>query len=454
MKSLKKFFFYLGFSSLLIPLVLGFTPINKFFHLSNDISVEEPKMNWKTFLADTILSNKTGEYRKTELKDRDKVLKKYTDDINAYYKKNFGLRPFYIKVRNQIDYSFFNEAHAKSVLIGKDGYLFEEQYIESYYGRDFIGEDSIRNRVAKLKFVQDELEKRGKLVLVVVAPGKGAFYPEFIPDNLKSERGPTNYDTYAKAFKDYGINCIDFNKDFADRKGISKHVLYPKNGIHWSQHAMYHSLDSMVKYIEKKQKIDLPDYDLVDRAPGDTVMFGDDDIGTGLNIFSELDDLKMSYPKFNFIWPENKDRPKVLSVSDSFYWQMYNLGITENLFGGGQFWFYNSVVYPDSEQGNGYVFSEYKNLYEELLSTDVIILMASEANMYKFSFGFIEQSHDALQEGLASYETRIAEIIETIKGNSTWFSKVVNKANERGISVDEMLALDAQYVYDYEKQKE
>lgn len=453
----KKTAFFLGLSALLVPFLMTYTPFNSLDYqvlkIENDEKVEDQTFDFPSFFGDTaVVDLEDGRPQKVEngWNTREEMIGDFFANKEKLANQSFGLRPLYLKLRNQIDFSLFNKANAKSVILGKDGYLFEERYIEAYYGRDFIGQDSIDERVAKLRFVQDELAKLGKLVFVVLAPSKGSFYPEKIPQEYHSKKTTTNYEGYLKAFKAKGINYIDFSAHFLAQKETSKHVLYPKTGIHWSQYGMYYATDSMLNYVESKMNIDLPDVVIEDREPIDDVRFKDNDIETGLNLFFKLDHPKMTYPKFSFTNPEGKDRPRILTISDSFYWQMYNLGISNNVFKEGQFWFYNQTVHPDSDLGNGYVFTHQRNLYNELRKTDIVMLMATEANLYKFCYDFIEKSNTALKVGIESYEKRVKEIELKIRQTPDWFEQVANKSRERGIPLEDMLRMDAEYVYDVE----
>ncbi|MDR1758228.1 MAG: hypothetical protein LBR51_04640 [Bacteroidales bacterium] len=66
----------------------------------------------------------------------------------------------------------------------------EENYVKSYYGTDFIGEDKCRELVQKLKILQDALQRRGKDLLVVIAAGKGFFIPNTSPKPIKTPLKP------------------------------------------------------------------------------------------------------------------------------------------------------------------------------------------------------------------------------------------------------------------------
>lgn len=456
----KKYLFLFGSSAFVLPLILALVPINELpiesLTLANDPLLEKPSFNWGALFSDSVsVKNENG--KDTLLPNtyslKEKLIGDHFDLVDKYSNQNFGFRPFYVRLRNQFDYTLFSKSHAQSVIIGKDGYLFEEQYIKSYLGLDFIGQDSINQRVTKLKYVQDELERQGKLVLVVIAPGKGYFYPEYIPDAYGKKVGKNNYEGHVQAFKRENINYIDFNDLFVKNKNKSKGVLYPKTGIHWSQYGMYNSLDSIISYIEHKNNIDLKDIEINRNVkPTSELKFKDNDIEQGLNLFTSLDHLDMTYPKFNYLPGEGKARPTLLTISDSFWWQIYDLGVGHEIFNEGKFWFYNQTVHPDTENSGTNVFSNQINLFEELQKRDIIILMATEANLYKFGFGFIEEAENTLKSGIENYKKRLDEIVLQIRTTPEWFDQVQKKAAEKGISLEEMLFLDAQYVYKMELQ--
>ena len=161
---------------------------------------------------------------------------KYQEEKETYLNSMFGFRSTCVRVNNQIAYSFFKKANANGVIIGKDNYLYEESYLNSYNGSDFLGQDSINHTLNRLKYLTDTLKKLNKQLIVVFAAGKASFYPEYIPDSyLKSNVDNTNYKALSIGAKNIGLNVIDFNAWFVKNKSISKYPLYPKHGIHWSQ---------------------------------------------------------------------------------------------------------------------------------------------------------------------------------------------------------------------------
>ena len=104
----------------------------------------------------------------------------YTNRINEYLKTNFTLRGMAIRTRNQIDYTIFNQTHARSVIVGKEGYLFEENYIKAALGLDDFDTKYLEKTASNLEEISDST---GVPIFIVLVPGKASYYTEFIPDD-------------------------------------------------------------------------------------------------------------------------------------------------------------------------------------------------------------------------------------------------------------------------------
>lgn len=304
----------------------------------------------------------------------------YQQNEEKYLNENFGFRNFFVRLNNQLAYSFFGKFNAVGVVKGKENYLYEDAYINSYYGTDFIGQDSIRGYFDRFKFIQDTLEKLNKTFMLVYTPGKGYFYPEYIPDEYHRERSVTNYDVFVSLAKEYGIKNIDFHQYFRDQKNISAYSLFPQYGIHWSKYAICLALDSMIRNIEQARNIDMPDmyWNEVELAqPKD----GDYDIGLAFNLLFNLKSFEMGYPQYHFENEEGKDKPSLLVVADSFFWGIYHIGLASS-FSRVDFWYYNKQAYPDDVEVAGL------NLRKEIEDHDVIMILGTDISMRDFGWGF------------------------------------------------------------------
>lgn len=310
----------------------------------------------------------------------------YQEKKDNYNNSIFSIRPILIRINNEFYFRVFKTVRANGIVVGKKNYLYEENYIKAYNGTDFIGEDSLRNILTKLEFISDTLNKLNKQLIIVFAAGKASFYPEFIPDKYLPAKEKTNYKFLSVAAKKMDLNVIDFNRWFIDNKHKSKHPLYPQFGIHWSAYGSAFAADSIIRYIEEKRNIDAPNfiYDGFDfKQPFET----DYDIADGMNLLFKLKSFQMTYPKLQIQKGETK--PKVLMIADSYYWEMYGKGIS-NCFQDDHFWYYNQLVYPQSNTTETY--TNDLDFKSEINNHEVIIIMATEASLKDLGWGFIEKA--------------------------------------------------------------
>jgi len=373
----------------------------------------------------------------------------YQDQKGEYLKYSFGFRNILIRIHNQFEYNFFNKLNAEDVIAGKDNYLFEEHYIQGYYGTDYAGDDSINNTMYRLQFINDTLKKLNKTLILIITPNKAAFYPEYLPDRYKVPIVKTNYDSFLKLIKKSGIDYMDFNSYFIANKHTSKYPLIPKNGTHWSMYGTALSGDSIVKYIEKARHITMPKAVWKNIRLGQGDMF-DVDMENATNLMFALPGPQMAYPDIKFENDTTKTRPNVLVVGDSYYWGLvagYDIG--DGFSKSSDFWYY----YKKLE----HKLVSRKQLQDEIAKQDVIIILATAHNWGNIGWGFIEDTYNMFK-GIgpvvvdpAEYANELDEVRNAIKSDPHWLGEVEKGAKEKGISVDSAITLNAIWVIDHKK---
>jgi len=419
---LKKLLLAVIFSFMFIHMVHSFLGIPRIPPLKGDVSYpEKPEFMLSAWFESTF-QQQQEEY------------------INAM----FGLRSMYVRLNNQVDFSFFKKVNANDVIVGKENYLYEKKYISAYYGANFMGIDSVEHIISQMKVISDGLKQRGKELVIIFAPGKASFYPEFIPDTYKCVNDSTNYKFLSNGAKNAGINVIDFNKWFVDNKTRSKYPLYPKYGIHWSNYGSVLAADSIINYIQKLRNIDLPNlsYDTIDmKQPIST----DYDMGDGINLLFRLKSYDMAYAHIYTEHPKNKTKPNVLVISDSYFWQMRYFGI-QNSFDVHSFWYYNKDIYSKSETDKLQV--KHLDPEEEINKHDVIIIMATESNLGKIGWGALANFENVLNGtwSKVKFKKDVAQKKLDIQKDEDWMKQIEKKAAERNISVDSMVTLDAIWI--------
>jgi hypothetical protein len=385
---------------------------------------------------------------KVRLKAKDWFSGDYQIQEEQYLNESFGFRNLFIRINNQVAFNFFKKAKANGVIIGKNNYLFEQKYLNAYYGTDFIGKDSIVHRIEKIKYIHDTLAKLNKNIILILAPGKACFYPEYLPDQHGVKKGLTNYEIYAESAKEKGIPYIDFHKYINGIKGQSKYPLYPQYGLHWSTYAMCIAADSIIRYIEKMRNMRMLHlyWNVIDIKDAKTF---DYDIGDGMNILFRLKSFKMAYPRMHLQNDSIKLKPSVLVVSDSYYDNMFETEFT-NAFKYNHLWYYNSQVYPESFLKSLGTYEV--DLKKEIDRHDVIIIMGTDANLPNIGWGFIEETYDLFTAkndvafAKASFSRKLKNLRLLIKSDKGWMKEIGKKAVINKIDIDSMLTLDAIWV--------
>jgi hypothetical protein len=366
-----------------------------------------------------------------------------------YLTENFAFRTFFIKGNNQLMYSVFHTANAKTVLIGKKNYLYEKRYFTAANGEDFIGMNLLKNRMEMLKLIQDTLAKQGKLFFVIHAPSKVSIYPEFLVQPVKSTPY-TNYKQQIILSKKLGLNVLNLNDLFLRLKRNSKYPLYPNTGTHWSSYGMHVGLDSICRYIEKKTGKLIPTIDYASSEHADTLREPDGDMANALNLLFAPKFIKMSYPKRVSVDSLHRVKPRFLMVSDSYWMGIYFTYLPNVIFKEHEFWYYNKQNYCSEQKKLNMDPANY-NVLDEIAKKDVIAIMASEGQLDKFGWGFIEkvfETYYPTDSRLIWFkrEMRKVEITNGIITNAVWKKEVMLKASKRNISFQQQLTEDVEWM--------
>lgn len=366
----------------------------------------------------------------------------FQSSFSEYMNANLGYHAFFVRLRNQIDYSLFDRIHSKKIIKGEKDILFRKDYIQAYYGEDFVGHEEIQKNTLELKQLQEKLEERNKLLVFSFAIGKGSFYPEYFPD--KRTRQTNNHDEYSRNFKTHKINHIDFVPWFLEMKKQDSlsDFLFPKNGIHWSYYSGLLSTDSMIGYFNQKKSWNLPRINITQKKYSLEPKFLDNDMGETINLLS---DLKLSkpliYPEFEWTKTEDRDK-KILIVGDSFSWELVlNSGAKEECFDSLMFWFYNRSVFPSTKKGLP-ILARHIDLRKSLDYYDVFLLVSNEPNLSNFSSGFV---HDALESfkdpNYIPQEHGNDRLKERIHQNKFWYEDIKQRAKRKNITIDSAISL-------------
>jgi hypothetical protein len=410
------------------------------------IQKERPLVKVKRLHGDYVLASKPGFEWKSWFTG------KFQEAFDSYLEDHIGFRPLLVRLTNQIDYSLFNLARAEGVVIGKEGYLYEYDYIRAYAGGDFLGETNIDKRMRRVKFVQEYLKREHDIDFVVVfEPGKASVYPEYIPETyLQNRHDGNNYNSFVKKAEQHSVRFIDYNSYFQRLRDTATYPLYARYGTHWTPYGMSFVADSLVRYMEDLRNIDMREMMIDSLVIEHKARIEDYDIAAAMNLLCHLPDREvLAYPEISFGPPAGKYLPMVLVVGDSYYWNIFNTNIPYVLFKNQAFWYFGNWVYPETYRDTLQV--PQLNLTAEVEKQEFILLMVTERFLHKFDWAFVDNLYKIY--GITSKVDKLYDFKASIWIYTEWFDLVIEKAAMNKINLEEMLELEARYVYQMNDEK-
>lgn len=370
----------------------------------------------------------------------------YQQKMTPHLDRTIGFRNELTRLFNQVDFSLFSIPHAARIVVGKDNCLQADYHIDAYLGKDFIGKRFIDDKVARLKYLQEYLLKKRQVhLLVIVAPGKGFYYPETIPGRfLKGKKGITNNDYYSRRLTESGVNLIDFNRWLVSMKDTSRHILYPKTGVHWSSFGAFLCADSLVRYLEVRMNRPIPHLVLDSLVKEPVARRVDNDMYRVLNLMCAIGGPVMTYPVFHHAYSDTLPKPAALFISDSFYWNWHDNGIIKNTFRNEEMWYYDKEVYP--MQRIRPMNTAQIDLDQAISRQDVVILMETNAGYGNLGFGFVDRAYEYYYPG----KTRIRQLEKSFRSNPEMMALLRKKAKEQNLPLDAIVLTDAIFIYNSE----
>lgn len=363
-----------------------------------------------------------------------------------------GFRNPIVRLHHQLEYSLFREPNARNVMFGKDGYLFEKNYIEEELGLNFRGHDSLLWYAKRWKILQDSMQSLGKPLILIVFPGKGTIYPEYFPDRYQQlSPKPSNASVFMHIADSLGVEYLDLRPWVLAMKDTATYPLFPRNGIHWCSYMDLRVADTLTRYLRTRFQLPVAGFlpGSVHYQPGYEER--DYDIATGMNLFLRIPAETLPYPEW--IRDERQlDRtrnPRLLVIGDSYYFGIFNKGFSELALNKGEFWYYHRYRFGLPEVAP--VDTTAIQYLSAINAHQGILFMVTDANFYRFDFGFSEQLLKVLT---LDEEEAVNKWEQAIRHDKDWVKSLQIKADENQITLDAQIRADAWYMRMLEKKGE
>lgn len=374
---------------------------------------------------------------------------KYQKGLEAYLQQHYGFREPLMRLYNQSLWSVFRFSQVEEderILISDDNWVFEPWSVEEYYqSRAYRFAGTPENMVMRMEAeaqrlfkLQNILESYGTHLFVALIPGKELVCSEHMPENTKyfEDKPVTAYEFYSKRFKELGINHVDFADWFIQIQDTVSYPLFPQTGTHWSNYASMHVADSLIRYMEWLGDMNLLNLEIGEpyletRAP-------DDDLESLMNLIWPLKKAPNYMAEVSYIPDSTAIKPKLITIGDSFYWNLINRCSFGTAFSAFPYWFYFNSAFFNGENTN----VSQVDLLQEVLSSDFIMLSYSTAPIYGMSSGFSEKLLLELCYEKEEINSRVGQLRNTIESDKSWKDSVYCQALEKGRNYEQELTTE------------
>ncbi|HWY39067.1 MAG TPA: hypothetical protein VNY73_10945, partial [Bacteroidia bacterium] len=367
--------------------------------------------------------------------------KKFEDFENS----DFGFRGFFVKMRNSFDNVMFNDLSVVDNISGKDGLIFSKGSIERTLGIQYNGKEQNESTIDKIKFLKEDIEKKGGHFLAIMAPSKEKTFQDCLPQEYIGKDNPkNNYMDFIEGYKNANIPYIDFCPFYSKMRDTCRYPVFTKTGFHWSVYGSSYVQDSLVSYVQHSLGKPFPQYKRTGTEISDTAYDSDADFEYSLNLFYGIGEKKYHYPKFELISSTKKNyRPKVIVIGDSFFWQLKNHKMLANVFSDeSRFWFYFSLyAYPLNDDA-GIALPKDESVIDELQSADYVILFSNIGTLNLFPYEVADfYCKNISKPGV------VQSIYDYIRTSSVWKEKSLNDGNPDVNSKEQFFRAEAKQIY-------
>lgn len=168
-----------------------------------------------------------------EVEDGDgtpQINKQYLKQLGEFFEGHCALRQEMVTCYSGITTKVFRTSSSKSVIYGKNGWMFYTDTLGDYTGSDVMTEREMFDAVTTLRLIDRYCKANGIKFVFVTAANKNSLYGENMPYWYKKSDKPGNRVILGAKIREAGISYIDLYDTFAKEN----RVLYHKTDSHWN----------------------------------------------------------------------------------------------------------------------------------------------------------------------------------------------------------------------------
>lgn len=323
----------------------------------------------------------------------------FQTDFENWFGSRIGFRGFLVKTNNQLNFSIFKEVNSSSnvhLVLGKENWLYEKGYLDSYNNRDLVDNIFLQEKVRQLKILQDKLLEKRINFLLLISPNKAVIYPEFLPDNLidyKAIFNESNYERLVKLLNQNQVNYFDSVGYLLRLKNQYPFTLFVKGGTHWDYFGACKVSSELINKAEQISKKDLINISCEPTTVDQKPTGKDLDLADLTNIWTEeVFAGDTPHPYYSNNKKGQEFLPKVLLVGDSFSWQILEIMESQKVYKERDFLYYNESDYHYPDNISQSVKKTEWDWNKIILNKNLVILEINQSGLAYPDFGFPEEA--------------------------------------------------------------
>lgn len=418
------------------------------------------QMHWRPFNIKP-LDGYTTITDKPELTKASFASGDYQSDIEQYISENFGFREFFIRVYNQYSYSFLHQINNENIAEGYDHELFTYMYLDEitgqtlwdYYPSIEEAKADARKNVRETQRLIDTLKQFDIDFLFVFAPTKTSVYPEKMPQNYQEQISDFSLEEYyIELFKENDIPHVDFYNYFKTISDTVTYPLYPRTGTHWAQSTIPMVSDSLFRKLEELTGLHLPSIDYLDDNISTDYSVQDGELEAAMNLLFPLNKPALPNPICTLKDTIGADRPNLLVIGDSYANQLVFSSFGD-AFNNWDWWAYNRDIHSSRPRFNWRRLKEEFDAVTVLQEANIVMAIFTAPMLYDYMFEFPRTAQELLDKGYFNEEEAMETVIKMIQDDPKWYEGIVKQAEERDITIEKSLTMNARYWLDCQRLK-